>query len=157
MRPIRWHAKRAGELYTVGHRYTLEEWDEPTEKSRKHYYACVRKGYENLPERPAEYFTSPSHLRKYALIRTGFHHHSQHVFDSHKDAKVMAIVAKRIDAYCITKVTGPVVDIFTAKSQRGSAMKRHEFYESKQTVLEWIAELIGITVSELTTNTSVER
>src|SRR5690242_17371431 len=72
-RPAREAMKlRAARFYRDGEQYELVEYHPRSDRSHRHYFACVEEAFRNLPEIFAQEFGSADELRKYALIHTGF-------------------------------------------------------------------------------------
>jgi|GEM_PF-580681 len=124
-------------------------------KSHRHAFAFVGQAWYNLPEnlRGAPYAVSALTLRKHALIATGHCDVSMIALGSESRAeRVAAFVdqtARRLSGYAITTVEGPVVYCSTPHSQSNAAMGAETFQKSKQDILEWLADLIGVEPEEL--------
>lgn len=135
--------------YMVGDTYTLIEHLERSSASHAHYFASVNDGWMNLPEEHAERFPSAEHLRKFALIRTGYSDSHTLVCSSKAEALRVAQFMRPIDEFAVVTVQGTTVTRFTAKSQSYRAMGREDFQKSKDAVLDYIAGLIGVTSQAL--------
>lgn len=128
---------------------------ERSAKSHRHAFAFVRTAWDNLPEamKDAPFAKSPEHLRKHGLVVTGFCETDMiAVGDEARAERVAAFVSRaavRMHGYALTAVEGPVVYCHTPLSQSLKAMGGRRFHESKQRLLEWLAELIGVTPEEL--------
>lgn len=59
---------------------------------------------------------------------------------------------KSLDEYAVVLVHENVVSVFTAKTQSARAMKKGEFQESKQKVLDILAGLLDVKPRELERN-----
>lgn len=142
----------------VDETYWIRQDFERSSKSHNHYFAAISEGWAQLPEDIALRFPGkegPELLRKYCLIKAGYHHMTEHVFDTPQDAMKAAIMAEdrlNPDRYTITKATGCVVQKWVAETQRQKDMGAARFQESKQAVLEIIAGLCGISVEALSAN-----
>lgn len=143
----------------VGERYWIIEDKERSTKSHDHFFALIAKAWANLPERYDHQFPGRDGaelLRKYALIKAGYHHMKTVVFQTHEEAaRAAALVENHADPerYTIADVNGCVVSIFWAESQRRMVMGADRFQQSKQAVLEIVAEMAGVTVEELVATT----
>lgn len=137
------------QVYQAGKTYRLKEHAERTGKSHRHYFACVKTAWQNLPEKLTPRFPSPEHLRKYALIKSGYCDHRTVVCNTKEDALQLLAVVEALDEYAVCSVQAQVVSIWTPASQSMAAMGKAEFETSKHKVLEYLAHLIGITVDEL--------
>jgi hypothetical protein len=88
---------------------------------------------------------SPEHLRKYALVKAGYHDKRSIVCSSRAEALRLASFIRPMDDFAVIGTNGPVVTVLTAKSQSMKAMGRKEFQASKDAVLNVLAEMIGTT------------
>jgi hypothetical protein len=141
--------RRCDEEFVVGEIYRLEAREERSINSHRHYFACIREAWMNLPEHLAEQYASPEHLRKKALIKAGYRNERSVVCDTPAQATKVAAFLMPIDEYGAVVVRGNVVYHLTAKSQSMKAMGKKEFAESKEAVLNAIAALIDVTPEEL--------
>ena len=144
--------RAAHELYTEGESYLLAPWEPRSGASHNHYFAVLNEGFVNLPERIATRFPTVEHLRKWLLIRTGFYEQRTIAATSTDEAERIAAFARPLDGFAVVTVEGQTVTVFSAKSQSASAMGRAEFSRSKQSVLEALAEMVGVSVDELANN-----
>lgn len=142
--------KRCDERFVVGEHYRLEVIEERSAQSHNHYFAVVKEAWDNLPERQAERFPSPDHLRKYALIKAGYYDERSIVCASKAEATRVAAFIRPMDDYAIVDAREAVVLVLTAKSQRQRAMGKEEFQKSKEAVIALLADLIGTTQRALT-------
>lgn len=142
-------ARRADKLFTVGERYMIGADQERSANSHRHYLSAVREAWENLPESLAERFPSESHLRKYALIKTGFHDERSIVCASKAEAQRVAAFIRPMDDYALVTVSEAVVRVYTARSQSMKAMGKDDFQKSKQAVLDLVSDMIGVTRTQL--------
>lgn len=143
---------RAGRFYREGEEYALVEYAPRSQKSHNFYFAAVADAWRNLPEEWAQEFASPDHLRKYALIKAGFHTSDTMVCPDHATAERMAALIRPIDEFGIVTVDGNVVRRFRAKSQSFRGMSREEFRASKDAVLDLLASMIGSNRAALENN-----
>ena len=147
---------RADALYTVGERYMVEAHEMRNMAAHRAFFAAVNEGWANLPEEMAARFPSAEHLRKYALVKTGFANEAVTVCATNAEATRLAAYIRRLDGFAVISLQGNVVTSWTAKSQatRGPhAMTKDEFNASKTAVLDYIASLIGHTGESLQQNT----
>jgi hypothetical protein len=135
--------------FVVGEKYPLEVREDRSVNSHRHFFAAVNEAFQNLPERVAERFASPEHLRRFALIMTGHRDERAIVCASHAEALKTAAVVKALDDYSVTVIDGALVTVLTAKSQSQRAMDKRTFQKSKDDVLGYIAGMIGTTAAEL--------
>jgi len=144
-------------LFAEGRDYTIEIHEQRSTKSQNHYHAAIREAWKNLPEEMSKRFPDPDHLRKWALINTGWAIERTVACESADVAAQVAAVAGRLDESAVVIVQNDVVTIAVAKSQKTTgpgAMNREEFQKSKSDVLEHVANMIGVDVSTLSAQVS---
>jgi len=142
-------AKACDDVFVIGDRYALAPVENRSTASHNHYFACIKDGWDNLPDSELDRFPSPEHLRKFALVKSGYANQSQIIASSRAEAVRLAAFIRPIDTYAIVTVTGCVVTSYTAQSQSIKAMGRAVFQESKDKVLNFIASLIGAKATDL--------
>ena len=135
--------------YTEGEVYTLEVREERSINSHRHYFAAVNTAWENLPEFVAERFPTADHLRRYALIQTGFRDERTIVAASKAEAQRIAAFIKPMDTFAVVVATEATVTVMTARSQSMRAMGKAEFGRSKEAVLDFLADQLGIETRQL--------
>ena len=140
----------------VGEWHWVAEDKERSKRSHNHFFVIVANAWAQLPERYSNMFPGKDNgaqlLRKYCLIKGGYHTVSDAIFETPRDAqRAAALIEDRLDPdrYTIAVVEGCVVRKFIAESQSRAAMGNARFQQSKQDVLELIAGMIGISVEEL--------
>lgn len=143
---------RCEERFTEGEKYTLDEWQERSMASHRHYFAAVREAWMNLTENETERFPTPDHLRKFALIKCGYHTERNLVASSRAEARRIAAFMKPSDEYAVVVVKDCVVIEYKAKTQNTKAMDKEEFQKSKDDVLNFLAANIGVERRALTDN-----
>lgn len=141
MRP-RQPSRAAGE-YDEGEIYFLVRYEPRSHASHNHFFGSVADLWSNLPE-SIERFATPDHLRKYALIKSGWHDERSIACASRAEALRVASFIRPMDEYAIVTVTGSLVTVYTAKSQSMKAMGKADFQKSKDDVLGVISALIGV-------------
>lgn len=167
LKPLPQYAREADRRFVIGERYLMDEFEERSWQSHKHYFACIKKAFENLPELLPENMRAvgnPDDLRKHALIMTGWHVAKQIPMPTEALAQsVMKGMSRGFkDEYSILTITPPdepggawIVTQFWARTQtnRGPLRMDHKtFQKSKDDVLNWLADLIGVPLEELTRN-----
>lgn len=125
---------------------TLTIWRARTKRTHNHQFAWLHDALENLPEKYLDepWAQTEDHLRKYALIRTGYFNCQTIPVDSREEAMRWATILREMDSYCIVVARDDVVYRYTAQSQKMKEMGRDRFQKSKQAILEFIAGLIGV-------------
>ena len=142
-------AKACDDVFVIGERYALAPVESRSTASHNHYFACIKDGWDNLPDSELERFPSTEHLRKFALIKSGYANQTQHVASSKVEAIRLAAFIRPMDTYAIVIATNCVVTVYTAQSQSIKAMGKKVFQESKDAVLSFIASLIGAKATDL--------
>lgn len=149
MEPLPRFRHRAIDQFVIGQTYRLMVEEERSQATHRHFFACVNESWKNLPDDLAQRFASAEHLRKWALIRSGFHDERTLVMETPADARRTAAFIAKLDDQGVIIVKGNIVSHYTAKSQAIWAMDRKTFQESKEAVLELVAEMIGLTSAQL--------
>lgn len=137
-------ARRADEQFVVGERYAIVEHHERSSASHAHFFATLHDLWLSLPEHLAPQFPTSEHLRKHALIACSYADKRSIVCASAAEARRVAAFVAPADTFAIVKVDAATVTIWTAQSQSHRAMGKKAFGESKQAVLDWCADLIGL-------------
>lgn len=136
--------RQADKEFVVGEIYSLVQHQERSTATHNHYFAAVTEGWRNLPDHLLEEYPTAEHLRKKALIRTGYFLTQDYVCGSRAEAERWAANLRPMDDYAIIVPKENVVRVFTAKSQSHRAMNATEFRDSKQSVLDFIDDLLGV-------------
>lgn len=136
--------REANAQFVVGETYRLAEFEERSADSHAHQFAWLNEAWKTLPERLAPEFPSPTHLRKRALIETGFYNETILDVGSKVAAMHVATTLRTKDEFAWIVVRGCVVVMREAKSQKRTAMDRAEFQASKDAILAWVSDLLGV-------------
>lgn len=144
MVPARGYAAQADRQYVVGQVYLLEAREERSPAAHAHYFAAVSEAFQNLDEKATEKLKTPDHLRKWALIETGFYDETILDCGSKEVALRMAAFTRAADDYSELIVRGPLLVKRTAKSQKVRAMDKDAFKKSSQAVLDLLSDMIGV-------------
>lgn len=129
---------------------TFERHEQRSMQSHNHYFACIAEAWNNLPEADNR-FPNPDALRKWALIKNGYCTEASVVCDSPEQARAIAAFMGYTEGVVIV-VRDNIVKRYVAKSQAMTgpgAMNKREFQQSKDVVLDTIAELIRVKRSRL--------
>jgi hypothetical protein len=145
----RYHARVAEIEFGAGELVPLVRHEDRSEKSHRHFFAAVNEAWKSLPDHLAEQYPTPEHLRKAALIRTGYADQATHVCASKAEALRTAAFISPMNTYAIVSTKEATVTVWTAQSQSVKAMGKAEFQASKDKVLDWIANLLGVTRDQL--------
>ena len=147
--PLPRFQKLADERFVIGEVYHLEEHQERSAKSHRHYFAMIKEAWENLPETEVRWPT-PEHLRKWALIKAGYYDEKTVVCATKAEAlRWTPVLVQASGEYAVVVPRGPVVTIYTAKSQSVKVMGSKAFQESKDKVLQIVSDLIAVTPAQL--------
>lgn len=150
--PARKFIGQLKKLYADGKAIWLEQIQFRSMDSHRHLFAELHERWESMPEYIRSRFIDEDHLRKYALIRTGWVRAMRHIpFTSREDAITGAVVAKLVDSYALVTIDENVVTIYVARSQKMSgfrSMNNSDFQKSKTDVLSFLDELLGIAMNE---------
>lgn len=143
--------KRLDDTLVIGEYYDIQTVEEPrTAKSHRHYFACLREVWMNLPETMMAQFPTADDLRQHALIKAGYYTVAtatcQSAAEARRTAAFAAVLARK---YVIINVERTLVHVFEAKSQKVHLMGKKEFQESKDKVLHVVAGMIGVEVEAL--------
>lgn len=149
MVPHRRFGNVCGRQFSLGESYMLDVEEFASTKSRRHYFACLRTAWLNLPESIAARYPTITHLRKAALIKTGYRTEQHLALANNDEALRVAAVIKTVDEFAILIVKENMVRVCVAQSQSTHAMNKQQFQESKVAVLDLVAGLIGVTAAEL--------
>lgn len=160
MLPFRWDGERmvpmrpkaADKEYVIGRLYWLTEVSDRSWISHRHEFAWIASAWDNLPEALTDTFPSPEHLRKSALVATGWHRET--IIDAGNAAAALRVAAyaRNEDEFASVRTRGSTVIIHKARSQRmhgADRMDKAEFQKSKDDIMTWIAALIGVEPNEL--------
>lgn len=134
----------ANSHYGAGEVVSMARHEERSSASHRQFFAVVRDVWASLPEHLAERFASDVHLRKYALIKAGFHEQRIHVCKFKTEARRLAAAIRPDDEFALILTEGTVVTVYTAKSQKQGSMDRAEFQASKDGVFRILGEMIGV-------------
>ncbi|HLK25634.1 MAG TPA: hypothetical protein VKT30_13340 [Caulobacteraceae bacterium] len=142
--PLSSQRSQAKQAYGPGEIVAFAEAKDRSSPSHRHYFAALREAWVNLPEGYAERFATDEHLRKWALIRTGFCHARSIVCRTRAEARAIAAIVRSNDAYALVSIEGRTIWHLTAMSQSTRAMDHATFQASKRAVLELLADILGV-------------
>lgn len=138
------HPRRADQHLVVGQTYTLVEHQDRSQASHNHQFAWLAEAWRSLPETLADAIPSPEHLRKRALIETGWF--DETLVDAGSQAAALRVAAfmRGSDDLAQIVTRGPLVARRVAKSQSVRAMGNAAFQKSKSDILGWVAGVLGV-------------
>jgi hypothetical protein len=126
-------------------RYVFTQQQERSWKSHKHYFASINEAWSNMPEKYAGRYPSPDHLRKEALVACGYYDQREFVCKDHNEAlKLAKWLRSDKEMFAIIAVHGPSVVERRPKSQSQRAMGKAEFQQSKDDVMAYCWNLVGV-------------
>ncbi len=139
----------ADRQYVVGEIYRLVPQEDRSDASHNHYFATINEAWKNLPEDIADRWPTSEHLRKWALIKSGYRDERTTVAASKAEAQRLVAFIRPIDDYAVVIAKDAVVTVYTAKSQSMRAMGKADFQKSKADVLDVLSGLIGVGTDDL--------
>ena len=152
MQPLPRFRKTCDQEFTVGEQYRMDVQEGRSSRSHKHYFAMIHEAWMNLPQHLAERFPSPDHLRKWALVRSGYCDQKFVPLSTEEEARHVAQVMRDLNDFAVIVVSIDLITVYTAKSQSLKAMGKADFQASKDAVLNVISEMIGTTQKQLKAN-----
>jgi len=138
--------------YVDGEAYRLDVVEERSINSHNHEFAWLHEAWKNLPETLADQYPTSEHLRKRALIDSGFYNET--IIDCGTNAAALRVAShlRSRDGFALVIVRGAFVIERTAKSQSRRSMGKEEFQRSKTALMDTVAALIGTTPETLAAN-----
>lgn len=145
MTPLPRFSRLCNEEFVIGEHYKMNAQSERSWKTHRHFFVTLYDAWLNLPENVSmeAWAQSSEHLRKYALIKTGWYNSQTHACGSMAEAQRWARNLRPYDEYSITVQVGSTVVVYKAKSQSTKAMGARDFQQSKNDVLDFAAGLLG--------------
>ena len=142
--PLKRFAAVCDKQFVIGETYILTEHQQRSQATHNHYFACIHDAWSNLPEADGERFPTPEHLRRFALIKAGYHDSHTLTCSSKAEALRLAAFIRPVDEFSVVVVRDATVTRYSAKSQSMRAMGKQVFAESKTAVLAVLDEMIGV-------------
>ena len=153
MEPLPHFRKRCDDAFTIGERYRMEAVEERSIASHNHFFAVLTAIWMSLPDELAVQFPTLEIFRKHCLIMTGFRRERKFVASSKEEARKLAAFLRpqtSEDDYAIISLAETVVVEWKAMSQSRKAMpEKGQFHRSKQAVLDYAGDMIGVKPEEL--------
>lgn len=150
MHPLR--PRVADAEFVIGQKYLLEEIQDRSMNSHRFYFVALTESWRNLREDQADRFPTVESLRKHALIQTGWRDERTLVAGSKQGAQKLAAFIKPLDEHAVIVVRDFVVRVWTARSQSMKAMGKQDFQRSKDDVLAFVSDMVGVTPATLSEN-----
>lgn len=149
MVPMPRFKRQCDEQFLVGQEYVLTVVAARSRALHNFYFAAIAEGWNNLPETIADNFPTAEHLRAYALVATDQCTLATYECVDDKTARRLAINLRADAPFSGIKLRGEVVEVRRPISQSAKAMGKDEFEESCRKVLEFIATLTGVSLTDL--------
>jgi len=127
-----------------------------SQKSHAHFFAAMYEMWCHAPEDVVKRFPTAEHLRKYCLIKTGFHSQRSITCTSQAEARKVAAFVEGMNEFAIVEIDGTVVTVYTALSQSRKEMGAPKFQRSKRAVLDVMAQLTDTDPVTLARNVHLE-
>jgi len=127
----------------------LVPYDQRSDKTHDHYFACVRAAWTNWPEDYPRRLANVDQMRKHALISTGHYDQSAGAYKSVEEAAAFVTTIMRAVDYAEYSIVDNVVVLRIAKTQKKRAMGAAQFQQSKEDVLDFLSSVIGVNVTTL--------
>lgn len=143
------HPGLARSRFVAGEEYLLADVESRSDGSHRHEFAWLREAWKTLPESLAEQYPTAEHLRKRALVDAGYYNETVLDVGSNAAALRTASYIKGLDEFAVVVVRGPLIVRREPKSQSKRAMGAKDFQASKTAIMQVIADLLGVTVEQL--------
>lgn len=147
--PLPRFARQAHQQYQVDQTYFMGEIEERSDASHNHQFAWLKDAWLSLPEHLTDEYPTQDHLRRHALIKSGFFVETVLDCGANPAALRVAATMRSDDTFALVVVRGPIVVRRVAKSQSRRTMDRAEFQASKEGMMAVIAEMIGVEPEQL--------
>jgi hypothetical protein len=128
----------------------LSDPNEHSDAARARYFALLKVAHDNLPDSWRALCPTVEHLRKYLLVKVGHCETSTIHCGSARAAGDMALMAKRLDTFCVADLRGSMLTVSVARSQRKQVHPKADFLRVSEQVLHVASELLGVDVAQLT-------
>lgn len=113
-------------------------------KSHSHFFASLNEAFLNLPEAHRLDIPTVEHLRKRAMIHTGWAHSYRIPCASGRAVSDLSKLLRETDAYVVcVPMKDNVLAVYKARSMSMRDMKKAEFQKCKDDVLAWAWDLVG--------------
>lgn len=146
------YGKTAARQFADGEDYPMVVLEARSRASHNQFFAAVNDAWHNLPENIAVRWPTGEHLRKWALVQTGWFDEKNFECDTAGHAQRLAAFIRKVDEYAMILVHGKQVIVRDAKSQSAAAMGKDQFEKSKRDVLDLLGTMTGTTRVELNKN-----
>ena len=146
----------ADRYYGEGEIVRMAPWEDRSLASHSHFFAVLSAAWRNLPADLQDTYPSPEALRKAALIQGGYFDEEIIDVGTKAGAERVAKYVRGHDDFAHVVIHGMIVVVRHAKSQSRRSMDAKTFQRSKESVLEIVANLVGVSPQELASNKDAE-
>lgn len=136
--------RQCDEHFVVGARYRLVQEQERSTATHNHEFAWLQEAWNSLPDELYAQYPNSEVLRKHGLIAKGYCTMVQHVCPTVAEAERLAAILRPRDIYAVVVQRRNVVTEYTAVSQSRRAMVAKQFQQSKQALMEFVGDLLGV-------------
>jgi len=147
--PVRGYQRQADAALVIGLRYNVQVEEPRKMAQHRGYFARIHEAWQSMPEELLEDYPSSEHLRKRALIKTGFAAMADFVCASPAQAAAVAAFFTNADEYALVEISDRAVRIWRAESQSVHAMGSERFKRSIDQVERWVGELLKIAPEDM--------
>lgn len=123
--------------------------------ANKAYHAEIRTLWSNLPETLDVHYPKPEHLRKRALIKTGYYTANYVTLETEEEARVVQSIMKPLDEFSVVIRRNNVVRVYRPRSQRlrreeddAVRMDADELKQSRKDVLDFCRALVSVSAAD---------
>lgn len=147
--PTRYSRPQAERQFQFGRTYRVEVVEFRSPESHKHFFACLNTAFDNLPEAHANRWRTPDELRKWCLCQTAFRDTQEFHAASHAEAIRLATHFAQMREFSVCEIRDNMVLRHTPHSQDYAHMAAREFQQSKDAVLDVLANILGVPAEDL--------
>jgi hypothetical protein len=147
--PIPYDKPKAERQFQFGRTYQVEVVEYRSPESHKHFFACLRTAFDNIPEAHANRWQTPDQLRKWCLCQTPFRDTQEFHAPSHAEAIRLATHFAQLREFSVCEIRDNMVLRHTPHSQDYAHMADREFQASKSAVLDVLANILGVPTEDL--------
>jgi hypothetical protein len=127
----------------------MEEHSERSGAAHRYFFKAVGSAFQNLSDEQRLLWPTEDSLRRYALCKAGCCDVATHVEPTEAAASRMALFLRSHGIGDFVTNDGTTVTVLTAWSMAYRAMNREKFREVADKTLPVLAEIIGVSASDL--------
>lgn len=148
-RPLPPFQKQAERQFVDGENYWVEPMSDRSMESHRHYFACLKTAFDNLPEKYGRRWRTIEEFRHWALIQSGWCTTRTALCKSDDEVHRRVNEELRYNPDAEIVIDHHTVTIRSAVSQARKALGKRKFEQSKQDVLAVVSKVIGADVTML--------